>query len=82
MAWLAANVKKAKNYPLLASCTASGILVYACLKGTHFVGAHNVIGEGNRTYKNIVDGRKLKLNVHDVAGAILQKKMSDLSSLL
>ena len=71
--WLCANIQKARQNSLLAPCKPSDMR-YACLKCTHFVGAQKLIGEGNRTYKDQVDGKALKLLPTDAEGSMIQKQ--------
>ena len=71
--WLCANIQKARQNSLLAPCKPAD-LKYACLKCTRFVGAHKLSAEGNRKYKDMVDGKALKLLPTDNEGSIIQKR--------
>ena len=72
-AWRAANIRKKKQFPLLAQFGDSG-MKYACLKCTHFVNSQKLIAEGNRTYMNLPDGQAMKLLLEDEEGKMIQKQ--------
>ena len=70
-AWRHANYNLYKHNPLLANCDTQD-MNYACLTCTHFVGAQKLIAEGNRTYMNTKDGRRLELVKGDEEGKAIQ----------
>ena len=70
-AWLSANKQKSKCNPLLARVDVKSMWV-ATLKNTHFVGAQKLIAEGDRAYKDLKDGKALKLKEGDAEGKLIQ----------
>ena len=58
--------------PLFPTCTQD--LHYACLTMAHFVGAHKLIAEGNRTFMDRKNGLPLKLMEGDEEGQLIQKQ--------
>ena len=70
--WRNANAKKKRKNPLLPQIS-DEFMEYACLKCTHFVAAHKLIAEGNRTKMNLPGAQVLKLRPDDNEGKVIQK---------
>ena len=73
-AWLLANTKKAGGDPFMAAGNNHEIMKYASFNGSHFIEAHKLVAEGNRTYMNMVNGVPLKLLESDVEGSLIQSQ--------
>ena len=70
--WLSANKLKWKCNPLLPRVDTKAMWL-ATIKNTHFVHAQKLVAEGGRTYKNMKDGKPLKLKEGDTEGKLIQK---------
>ena len=65
--------EKNKTNPLLARFN-DDVMDLAILKCTHFVGAHKLIAEGNRSHMDIQDAKQLRLLSDDAEGKLVQKE--------
>ena len=72
--WASANQMKAATNPLLANFQAVSHTepMYATLRGSHFVEAQKLVGEGGRRFRDQPDGIRLQLTDSDCEGRLIQ----------
>ena len=75
-AWRQEQQFKSSQHALLPKYGDAKML-YATLRGTHFVAAHALIGHGERMYLDQPDGPCLRLQPGDVEGNIIQEEGVD-----